>query len=95
MRSIKAFLRKIIDELNKAGMEFSEQEKMMLSRSSCNQFETLINPANGLPMIGGLDVLGNTIGSNANSDHYQSHLLNYSNSPQSTNLSGFDSWKGY
>ena len=55
--------------------QWTEEEKIAFEQQnnqfySSNNYETTINPATGLPMIGCLDVNGNSIGS---SSSYDSH----------------------
>lgn len=57
---------------------------------------TVINPASGLPMVGGVDVVGNSFGTNNYSDDYHKRIqessyiapsISYDNSSQ------YDYWK--
>lgn len=66
---------------------YAERQRASYSYSYSKSNETVINPASGLPMIGCVDVNGNSFGSNSSYDHYRrSHDDSYRNS-SSTNYS--------
>lgn len=74
MNIIKIILKKIAKIIH--FVPPTEEQKIAFAKKySCRSHislnETTINPASGLPMIGGLDVNGNSFGSNNSSDHYQ------------------------
>ncbi|BCA97250.1 hypothetical protein TUM19329_36110 (plasmid) [Legionella antarctica] len=53
--------------------------------------DTTINPASGLPMIGCLDVNGNSFGSNSSSDYYRrNHDDSYRSSSSTSYSSSYD-----
>ena len=52
-----------------------------------NSNDTTINPTSGLPMMGRLDINGNSFGSNGSSDHYHRNHDDYCRSSSSTNNS--------
>lgn len=55
--------------------------------------ETTINPASGLPMVGCLDVDGNSFGTNNSFDHYHRNQDDYYRSHSTTNYnSSYDSF---
>lgn len=74
----------------------TEEEKLEYGRkysfrSYSKENSTTINPASGLPMIGCLDVNGNSYGSNSSSDHYhRNHEAIYSSYSTSNYSSSYD-----
>ena len=53
--------------------------------------DTIINPATGLPMVGCLDVNGNSFGSNSSYDHYRrSSEDSYRSFSSTNNSSNYD-----
>jgi nitrous oxidase accessory protein NosD len=69
------------------------------SRNSFDQTETnfsdnfAVNPANGLPMIGGMggvDISGNAFGTDSSNDHFTSS--SFSDSWNSSSGNGFSDW---
>lgn len=66
-------------------IEYAKRQREIHSYSKSN--ETIINPATGLPMIGCLDVNGNSFGSNSSYDHYRRSNEDSYRSPSSTNYS--------
>lgn len=69
----------------------TEEEKIAYAKKhSFNSYsksnDTTINPASGLPMIGCLDVNGNSFGSNSSSDQYYRNQDDYYRSHSTTNF---------
>lgn len=70
-------------------IEYAKRQRAIHSYSKSN--ETTINPATGLPMIGCLDVNGNSFGSNGSYEHYPRRNEDSYRSSLSTNyISGYD-----
>ena len=66
-------------------IEYAKRQREIHTYSKSN--ETTINPATGLPMIGCLDVNGNSFGSNSSNDHYRRSNEDSYRSSSSTNYS--------
>jgi hypothetical protein len=81
----------------------TEEQKLEYAKrnsSTCYDYnksnETVINPASGLPMMGCVDVSGNSFGSNSSSDDYyrrsqEDYYRSLSNN--NYNSSQYDYWK--
>jgi len=67
---------------------FTKRQRAIHSFSKSN--ETTINPATGLPMIGCLDVNGNSFGSSSSYDHHRRCSEESSRSFSSTNYNSYD-----
>lgn len=89
MNIIRAILKKIAKIIHfrpateEEKIEYAKRQRAVHSYSKSN--ETIINPATGLPMLGCLDVNGNSFGSNNSSDHYRRNQDDYYRSHSSTN----------
>ncbi|HAU3911474.1 TPA: hypothetical protein F7082_15200 [Legionella pneumophila] len=66
-------------------IEYAIRQRGIHSYSKSN--ETTINPATGLPMIGCLDINGNSFGCSSSYDHYRINNTDSYRSPSSTNYS--------
>ncbi|MGT3090782.1 MULTISPECIES: hypothetical protein [Legionellaceae] len=84
MNILKRFLKKIAKIIHfRPYSEWTEEEKAVYAKrhsfhSYSKSNDTKINPASGLPMIGCLDVNGNTFGSSSSFDDYhRNHDNNY------------------
>lgn len=99
MNIIKIILKKIakfIHFVPATEEQKIEYAKRHSNRSRASLNETTINPASGLPMIGGLDVNGNSFGSNSSSDHYRRNQDDYYRSSSSNyNPINHDYWRNY
>ena len=91
MNIIKTILKKIakiihfVPATEEEKIAYAKKQRAMHSFSKSN--ETTINPATGLPMIGCLDVNGNSFGSNSSYDHYRRSNDDSYRSSSSTNYS--------
>lgn len=73
----------------------TEEERLAYAKrnSFCSYSKdngTTINPASGLPMVGCLDVNGNSFGSNSSSDHCRGINNDSYSSSSPTNYSSYD-----
>lgn len=66
-------------------IEYAKRQRAIHSYSKSN--DTIINPATGLPMVGCLDVNGNSFGSSSSYDHYRRSSEECYRSFSSTNYS--------
>lgn len=72
-------------------IEYAKRQRAIHSNSKSN--DTIINPATGLPMVGCLDVNGNSFGSSSSYGHCRRHNEDSYRSSSSTNYnSGYDSF---
>ena len=99
MNIIKIILKKIAKIIHfRPYSEWTEEEKIVWAKrhsfkSYSKSGDTTINPASGLPMVGCLDVNGNSFGSNSSSDHYRRTQDDYYRSLSSTNYNtSYDSF---
>ena len=96
MNIIKKILKRIAKIIHFRPL--TEEEKIAYKKrhagSSSRSNDTTINPATGLPMVGGLDVNGNSFGSSSSYDYYRrSQSDDYYRSHSSTNYnSSYDSF---
>jgi hypothetical protein len=94
MKLIKLILKTIAKIIHfRPYSEWTEEEKIEYAKrqrtfNSSNQSnETRINPATGLPMIGCLDVNGNSFGTNHSHDHFRRNNDDYCRHFSSTSYS--------
>lgn len=66
-------------------IEYAKRQRAIRSYSKSN--DTIINPATGLPMVGCLDINGNSFGSSSSYDHYRRNSEECYRSSSSTNYS--------
>jgi hypothetical protein len=91
MNIIKTILKKIAKIIHfvpataEEKIEYSKRQRAIHSSSKSN--DTIINPATGLPMLGCLDVNGNSFGSSSSQDHCRRSNEEWYRSPSSTNYS--------
>jgi glutaredoxin 2 len=70
-------------------IEYAKRQRAINTYSKSN--DTIINPATGLPMVGCLDVNGNSFGSNSSYDHYRrSSEDSYRSFSSTNNSSNYD-----
>ena len=99
MNILKIFLKKIAKIIHfRPYSEWTEEEKAVYAKQHSPRFnhksnDTEINPASGLPMIGCLDVNGNTFGSsNSFDDYHRNHDNNYRSYSSTNYCNSYDSF---
>lgn len=90
IKSMLKILAKIFQFHSESKQEKIEYSRKHYSKSFVRSNDTKINPANGLPMVGCLDLNGNSFGTNSslNDDRYRSN--DYFRDNSFTNYSSYD-----
>ena len=95
MKIIKAILKTIAKIIHfrpateEEIIEYAKRHRAFMSNHRSN--DSVINPATGLPMIGCLDVNGNSFRSSSSSDHYRrNHDDSYRSSSSTSYSSSYD-----